>query len=155
MLAPSNSTGNNGRGKAQSAATISSRVADPTLNQIPWFAPVDESHMVIFTNGEAVLDSYAIEVSIDQRFNQTNNAFVLFSQGARFFDTPEQIIEKIVTVPLLIADLTDSNANVFYELSLRHVLDQPAILMIQENQLDAIPFHFYPTSVLNSLYEDL
>ncbi len=91
-----NSTGNNGRGKAQSAATISSRVADPTLNQIPWFAPVDESHMVIFTNGEAVLDSYAIEVSIDQRFNQTNNAFVLFSQGARFFDTPEQIIEKIV-----------------------------------------------------------
>jgi hypothetical protein len=51
-----------------------------------------------------------------------------------------QVIEKIVTVPLLIADLTDNNANVFYELSLRHAINQPAILLIEENQLDSIPF---------------
>lgn len=51
-----------------------------------------------------------------------------------------QVIEKIVTVPLLIADLTDNNANVFYELSLRHALNLPAILLIEERQLDTIPF---------------
>ena len=51
-----------------------------------------------------------------------------------------QVIEKIVSSALVIADLTDRNANVFYELSLRHVLNEPAILMVQEDQLDQVPF---------------
>ena len=51
-----------------------------------------------------------------------------------------QVIEKIVTAPLLIADLTDSNANVYYELSLRHALNEPAVLLIEAQQLDSIPF---------------
>lgn len=51
-----------------------------------------------------------------------------------------QVIEKIVTAPLLIADLTDSNANVYYELSLRHALNEPAVLLIETSQLEAIPF---------------
>ena len=91
-----NSTGDNGQGNPISSATISSRVGNPILNQIPWFAPVDENHMFIYTNGDAVLDDYAFEVRIDQRINQTNSAFVLISQGTRFFDAPDSIIDKIM-----------------------------------------------------------
>lgn len=91
-----NSSGNNGAGKSLTSATLSSRISNPTLNQIPWFAPIDETNMVIFTNGDAVLDTYAIEISIDQRVNQTHGAFVLLSQGSQFFDTPDSIINKMV-----------------------------------------------------------
>lgn len=50
------------------------------------------------------------------------------------------IIEKLATVPLLIADLTDHNANVYYELALRHALNMPAVLLIEESQRNNIPF---------------
>jgi len=51
-----------------------------------------------------------------------------------------QIIDRLVKAPLVIADLTDHNANVYYELSLRHILNQPVILLIEEKQLNDIPF---------------
>lgn len=51
-----------------------------------------------------------------------------------------QIVKKIVSSELLIADLTDGNANVYYELCLRHVLDAPAILVIKEDQIGEVPF---------------
>jgi hypothetical protein len=50
------------------------------------------------------------------------------------------IIEKLATVPLVIADLTDHNANVYYELALRHALNMPAVLLIEEGQKKNIPF---------------
>ena len=49
-----------------------------------------------------------------------------------------QIIDKIIKSPLVIADLTDSNPNVFYELAIRHVVKKPYIQMIKSNQ--DIPF---------------
>lgn len=49
-----------------------------------------------------------------------------------------QIIDKIIKSPLVIADLTDSNPNVFYELAIRHVVKKPYIQMIKSNQ--QIPF---------------
>jgi hypothetical protein len=51
-----------------------------------------------------------------------------------------QIVDKLATVPLVIADLTDNNANVFYELALRHALNLPVILLIEEKQQEEIPF---------------
>jgi len=50
------------------------------------------------------------------------------------------IIEKLATVPMVIADLTDHNANVYYELALRHALNMPAVLLIEEDQKKNIPF---------------
>ena len=38
------------------------------------------------------------------------------------------------TPMILIADLTENNANVFYELALRHALGKPAILIIQKEE---------------------
>jgi hypothetical protein len=49
-----------------------------------------------------------------------------------------QIIQRILEAPLVIADLTGHNANVFYELALRHVLRKPVIHLIERGQ--PIPF---------------
>jgi hypothetical protein len=50
----------------------------------------------------------------------------------------EQVIDKIVNAPLVIADLTSRNPNVFYELALRHLLRRPLVQIIEEGE--EIPF---------------
>ena len=42
----------------------------------------------------------------------------------------DQIIEHIVKDPLGIVDLTGHNANVFYELAIRHATRKPSVQMI-------------------------
>jgi hypothetical protein len=49
-----------------------------------------------------------------------------------------QIIERIVSCDLVVADLTDHNANVFYELAIRHIVGKPFIHLIKAGQ--KIPF---------------
>lgn len=49
-----------------------------------------------------------------------------------------QIINLIIECPLVIADLTDSNPNVFYELAIRHAFRKPYIQVISKGQ--KIPF---------------
>ena len=41
------------------------------------------------------------------------------------------VIEGIARSDLIIADLTDANANVFYELGIAHTLGRPVILVTQ------------------------
>jgi hypothetical protein len=49
-----------------------------------------------------------------------------------------QVIQHIVDDPLVIADLTGSNANVFYELAIRHAIRKPLVQVIQKGE--KIPF---------------
>ena len=49
-----------------------------------------------------------------------------------------QIIDQIVESPLVIADLSDNNPNVFYELAIRHIIQKPYIQMMRFGQ--KIPF---------------
>ena len=49
-----------------------------------------------------------------------------------------QVIQHIVDDPLVIADLTGSNPNVFYELAIRHAIRKPLVQII--NKGEKIPF---------------
>ncbi len=49
-----------------------------------------------------------------------------------------QVLELVVGSPLVIADLTGHNPNVFYELAIRHAIRKPFVQIIREN--DTIPF---------------
>ena len=49
-----------------------------------------------------------------------------------------QVIDRIVTADLIIADLTDHNPNVFYELAVAHGYERPIIQIMKEGQ--SIPF---------------
>lgn len=50
----------------------------------------------------------------------------------------KDIVRRISESDLIVADLTDSNPNVYYELGLAHGLNKPVILLIQE--IKEIPF---------------
>lgn len=45
-----------------------------------------------------------------------------------------QIVSQIIESPLVIADLTDANPNVYYELAIRHIVQKPYIQMIKADQ---------------------
>ncbi|MES2435756.1 MAG: GcrA family cell cycle regulator [Pseudomonadota bacterium] len=49
-----------------------------------------------------------------------------------------QIIERVTTADLVVADLSRHNANVFYELAIRHVTGKPFVQLI--DQREKIPF---------------
>lgn len=49
-----------------------------------------------------------------------------------------QIIQRLVDAPLVIADMTGHNANVFYELAVRHAVNKPVVHLIARGE--AIPF---------------
>jgi hypothetical protein len=49
-----------------------------------------------------------------------------------------QIIERLLNDPLVIADLTNHNANVFYELAIRHAARKPVVQII--STADKLPF---------------
>jgi hypothetical protein len=53
-----------------------------------------------------------------------------------------QIVESLRDAHVVVADLTDRNANVFYELGVRHTLENRTILISQNR--DSIPFDLRP-----------
>ena len=57
-----------------------------------------------------------------------------------------QILQHIVDAPLVIADLTDHNPNVFYELALRHAIRKPLVQLIKKGEL--IPFDVAATRII-------
>lgn len=57
-----------------------------------------------------------------------------------------QIIEHVVECPLVIADLTGSNPNVFYELAVRHAYQKPIIQLCRERE--KIPFDLAGTRTI-------
>jgi len=57
-----------------------------------------------------------------------------------------KIIERLINANLVIADLTDSNPNVFYELGVRHTVNKPTIQIIKEGQ--EIPFDVSPIQTI-------
>jgi hypothetical protein len=57
-----------------------------------------------------------------------------------------QILQHIVDAPLVIADLTERNPNVFYELALRHAIRKPLVQLIKKGEL--IPFDVAATRII-------
>jgi len=64
-----------------------------------------------------------------------------------------QVIQLIVNAPLVIADLTDRNPNVFYELAIRHALKKPLVQIIRKGE--ALPFDVAATRTIAVDHHDL
>ena len=54
-----------------------------------------------------------------------------------------QVIQHIINAPLVIADLSNQNPNVFYELGIRHTLRKPTILIMTKKKGEESPFDTY------------
>jgi hypothetical protein len=64
-----------------------------------------------------------------------------------------QVIQHVVEDPLVIADLTGWNPNVFYELSLRHALKKPVVQIIHATE--TIPFDIAASRTIHVDHHDL
>ena len=64
-----------------------------------------------------------------------------------------QVIMHVINDPLLIADLTGHNPNVFYELAVRHAMKRPVVQLIQEGE--RIPFDVSTTRTVQIDHENL
>ena len=64
-----------------------------------------------------------------------------------------QVIQHVVDDPLVIADLTDRNPNVFYELAIRHAIRRPFIQLIPAGE--QIPFDVAGTRTIRVDYQEL
>ncbi|RPI19182.1 MAG: hypothetical protein EHM58_02375 [Ignavibacteriae bacterium] len=65
----------------------------------------------------------------------------------------KQIIENVLDSELVIADITDHNPNVFYELAIRHFIRKPYIQIIEEGQ--NIPFDIFNVRTIPINTKDL
>ena len=64
-----------------------------------------------------------------------------------------QVIQHVVDDPLVIADLTGWNPNVFYELALRHAVKKPVVQII--HAAEAIPFDVAASRTIHVDHHDL
>lgn len=64
-----------------------------------------------------------------------------------------QVIQHIVEDPLVLADLTDRNPNVFYELAIRHAIRKPLVQLIKKGE--QIPFDIAGTRTIHVDIHDL
>ena len=64
-----------------------------------------------------------------------------------------QVIQHIVNDALVVADLTERNPNVFYELAIRHALRKPLVQIIKKGE--AIPFDVAGTRTIYVDHKDL
>lgn len=68
-------------------------------------------------------------------------------------DISIQVINHILDDPIVIADLTGHNPNVFYELAIRHVIRKPFIQIIEDG--DSIPFDVFGMRTVKVNHHDL
>ncbi len=64
-----------------------------------------------------------------------------------------QVIQHVVSDPLVVADLTDTNPNVFYELAIRHAIRKPLVQIIKKGE--RIPFDVAGTRTIYFDHHDL
>ncbi|MDO8632167.1 MAG: hypothetical protein Q7R41_16915, partial [Phycisphaerales bacterium] len=64
-----------------------------------------------------------------------------------------QVIQRVVSDPLVVADLTERNPNVFYELAIRHAIRKPFVQLIKKGE--RIPFDVAGARTIQVDHSDL
>jgi hypothetical protein len=100
-------------------------------------APIGEPESETRKESDQVLN-YIIKPVMDETGYETIRADSISKPGV----ITSQIIQQIVEAQLIVADLSDNNPNVFYELAIRHALRKPYIHLITKGE--TIPFDVAP-----------
>ena len=105
----------------------------PELKQCFVIAPIGDDDSDIRERSDEILDVVIIPAA-----TACDYAVERVDKISRSGVITHQIIERLVNSDLVIADLTGPNANVFYELAVRHVSRKPFIQLIEKGEV--IPF---------------
>ncbi len=111
-------------------------------------APIGEAESDTRKRSDQIL-KHVISPAADACGYQTTRADQISEPGM----ITSQVIQKIVDDPLVIADLTERNPNVFYELAIRHVIKKPLVQIIKKGE--QIPFDVAGTRTIHVDHHDL
>lgn len=64
-----------------------------------------------------------------------------------------QVIQHVLEDDLVVADISERNPNVFYEMAIRHAINKPIIILIDENE--EIPFDVVVMRTIKINHQDL
>ncbi|MDG4757510.1 hypothetical protein [Micromonospora sp. WMMD710] len=103
----------------------------PTRRECFVIAPIGPEGSEIRERSDQILE-YVIRPVVEPRGFQAIRGDEIERAGL----ITSQVLDRIIQNDLVIADLTDQNANVFYELAVRHALRKPFVqLMAKDQQL--------------------
>ncbi|WP_445321756.1 hypothetical protein [Paenibacillus sp. FSL H3-0310] len=114
-------------------------------------SPIGEAGSEIRRRADQVLKHVVIPSVVECGFDVEDvvRADTISNPGA----ITHQIITSIINSDLVIADLTGNNANVYYELAIRHVLRKPYVQICDVNT--ALPFDVKNQRTIMFDYKDL
>lgn len=114
-------------------------------------SPIGEAGSEIRRRADQVLKHVITPSLVDCGFNEEDivRADTISNPGA----ITHQIISSIINSDLVIADLTGNNANVYYELAIRHVLRKPYVQICDINT--PLPFDVKNQRTIMFDYRDL
>jgi len=111
-------------------------------------APIGDDESEIRKRSDQIL-KYIIKPVADDCGYETVRADKISEPGI----ITKQVIEHIIEDSLVIADLTGSNPNVFYELALRHAIRKPTVQMIAKGE--RMPFDIAGSRTIHVDHQDL
>ena len=123
-------------------------MADNNIEKICFvIAPIGESGSDIRKRSDQVL-KHIIRPAVESCGYKAVRADEIAEPGI----ITNQIIRHVVDDPLVIADLTGQNPNVFYELAIRHYIGKPLVQII--NKVKDIPFDISSTRTILVDHQD-
>lgn len=111
-------------------------------------SPIGEDGSDIRRRADQIL-KHVIRPAVEQKGYRAIRADEIDKPGI----ITSQVIQRVVDDPLVIADLTGRNPNVFYELAIRHAIRKPLVQIIQKGE--AIPFDVASTRTISVNHKDL
>jgi hypothetical protein len=111
-------------------------------------APIGESGSAIRKRSDQVL-KYIIKPAAEECGFTTLRADEISETGI----ITSQVIQHIIEDPMVVADLTSSNANVFYELAIRHAIRRPYVQIMDE--AEPLPFDVAGVRTIQFTHRDL
>ncbi|MGO9097338.1 MAG: sensor histidine kinase [Bryobacteraceae bacterium] len=75
-------------------------------------------------------------------------AVALDKQPVRFGSLREALLGELARADCVVADLTDRNSNVFYELGLAQAMGKGLFLLVESSAVETVPFDFRGTQLL-------
>jgi hypothetical protein len=97
-------------------------------------APIGDPGSEIRRRSDQILEFVIQPAAEDCKYNEVIRADQISEQGI----ITNQVIQHIIEARMVVADLTDRNPNVFYELAIRHAIRRPCVQIIQKGE--KIPF---------------
>jgi hypothetical protein len=105
-------------------------------------SPIGEADSDTRKKADKVL-TYIIRAALSDTYDPVDRADDIKKPGIITL----QVVEHLINAPMVVADLTDANANVYYELAIRHLVKKPVVHLITEGQqppFDVAPMRYIP-----------